>query len=310
MSNLDGTVAIVTGSATGIGLAIAKRMASEGANVVVADSGVNIAGEDADPSAAAIAAEQLGSGAMAFVEDLSNPLAAAELVQQTKQKYGRIDVIVNNAAILRDEFIFKSNPENWNAVLTNNLSAYFYMLNAATPILRQQAKADPAYEQGRIINITSTAGFYGNFGQSAYGSTKAGIFGLTRCVAHDMARSGITCNAVAPFAATRVTETIQAANDFQAEYKIRALKVSAAYVAQFINFLCLPRTKNITGQLFAVRGKEVFLFSQPRPTARTIQQLSMGKGLESLADAVEKNLQPHFLALETDLEAFNTEPLV
>ena len=310
MNNLAGTVAIVTGSATGIGLAIAKRLTSEGANVVVADSGVNIAGEDADPSAAATAAEQLGSGAMAFVEDLSNPHTASELVQQTKQKYGRIDVIVNNAAILRDEFIFKSNPENWNAVLTNNLSAYFYMLNAATPILRQQAKADPAYEQGRIINITSTAGFYGNFGQSAYGSTKAGIFGLTRCVAHDMARSRVTCNAVAPFAATRVTETIQAANDFQAEYKNRALKVSAAYVAQFVVYLCLPRAKNITGQLFTVRGKEVFLFSQPRPTAKTIQTLSAGNELESLADAVEENLQPHFLALETDLEAFNTEPLV
>ncbi|MBT06892.1 MAG: hypothetical protein CMM32_08280 [Rhodospirillaceae bacterium] len=310
MSNLDGTVAIVTGSATGIGLAIAKRMASEGANVVVADSGVNITGENPDPSAAAIAAEQLGPKTMAFVEDLSKPHAAAKLVQETKQKYGRIDVIVNNAAILRDEFIFKSNPENWNAVVTNNLSAYFYVLNAATPILRQQSKVDPAYDRGRIVNITSTAGFYGNFGQSAYGSSKAGIVGLTRCVAHDMARSGITCNAIAPFAATRVTETIQAANDFQAEYKSRALKVSAAYVAQFVCYLCLPRAKNITGQLFMVRGKEVFLFSQPRPTTKTIQQLSTKTGLESLADAVEKNLQPHFLALETDLEAFNTEPLV
>ena len=310
MNNLAGTVAIVTGSATGIGLAIAKRLTSEGAYVVVADSGVSIAGEGADPSAATIVAEQLGSGTMAFVEDLSNPHAAAKLVQQTKQKYGRIDVIVNNAAILRDEFIFKSNPENWNAVLTNNLSAYFYVLNAATPVLRQQSKADPTYERGRIINITSTAGFYGNFAQAAYGSTKAGIFGLTRCVAHDMARSRIPCNAVAPFAATRVTETIQAASDFQAEYKNRALKVSAAYVAQFVVYLCLPRAKNITGQLFTVRGKEVFLFSQPRPTAKALQELSAGKGLESLADAVEENLQPHFLALETDLEAFNAEPLV
>ena len=86
--------------------------------------------------------------------------------------------------------------------------------------------------------------------------------------------------------------------------------MSAAYVAQFVVYLCLPRAKNITGQLFTVRGKEVFLFSQPRPTAKTIQKLSAGNELESLADAVEENLQPHFLALETDLEAFNTEPLV
>ena len=125
-----------------------------------------------------------------------------------------------------------------------------------------------------------------------------------------MARSRVTCNAVAPFAATRVTETIEPANDLQEEYKKRALKVSADFVSQFVSYLCLPRTHNITGQLFAVRGKEVFLFSQPRPAAKTTQELSTEQGLENLADAVREKLQPHFLPLETDLEAFNTEPLV
>ena len=124
-----------------------------------------------------------------------------------------------------------------------------------------------------------------------------------------MARSRTTCNAIAPYAATRLTDTIDPANDSQAHYKNRALKLSAAFVAQFLCYLCLERAKTVTGQLFAVRGKEVFLFSQPRPTARTIQNASE-HSLNDLADAVEQDLRSHFFALETDLEAFNTEPVV
>jgi NAD(P)-dependent dehydrogenase (short-subunit alcohol dehydrogenase family) len=309
MTSLVDSVAIVTGAATGIGFAIAEHLVCQGARVVIADSGVSIDGQNPDPSAAREAAEKLGRGSVGFSEHLNSPQAAGRLIKQTRNQFGKIDILVNNAAILRDGFIFKTNPEDWDEVLTNNLSTYFYLLNAATPVLREQAKKDPTYSGGRIVNMTSTAGFYGNFGQSAYASTKAGIFGLTRCVAHDMARSRTTCNAIAPFASTRVTDTIEPANDSQTQYKNRALKISAAFVAQFVCYLCLERAKAVTGQLFTVRGKEVFLFSQPRPTARTIQDISE-HGLDNLADAVEQDLQPHFLALETDLEAFNTEPLV
>ena len=309
MTHLADSVAIVTGGATGIGFAIAKRLASEGAKIVIADSGVSIDGQNPNPSASRAAAEKLGGSAIGFSEHLNSPQAADRLIKHTRDQFGKIDIVVNNAAILRDGFIFKTNPTDWDDVVTNNLSTYFYVLNAVTPALREQAKADPAYNGGRIVNMTSTAGFYGNFGQSAYASTKAGIFGLTRCVAHDMARSRTTCNAIAPFAATRVTDTIEPANDSQAQYKNRALKLSAAFVAQFVCYLCLERAKTVTGQLFTVRGKEVFLFSQPRPTAKTIQNISE-HGLDNLADAVEQDLQPHFFALETDLEAFNTEPLV
>ena len=309
MTHLADSVAIVTGGAKGIGFAIAKRLASEGAKIVIADSGVSIDGQNPDPSSSRAAAEKLGGGAIGFSEHLNSPLAADRLIKHTRDQFGKIDIVVNNAAILRDGFIFKTNPADWDDVVTNNLSTYFYVLNAVTPALREQAKADPAYSGGRIVNMTSTAGFYGNFGQSAYASTKAGIFGLTRCVAHDMARSRTTCNAIAPFAATRVTDTIEPANDSQAQYKNRALKLSAAFVGQFVCYLCLERAKTVTGQLFAVRGKEVFLFSQPRPTARTIQNISE-HGVNDLANAVEQDLQPHFFALETDLEAFNTEPVV
>ena len=309
MTTLSSTVAIVTGGATGIGLAITKRMLQEGAKVVIADSGVSIDGQNPDSSVCTATAERLGDSCVGFSEHLNAPQAADKLIKQTLAQFGRIDIVVNNAAILRDGFVFKAKPDDWDAVVTNNLSTYFYLINAATPVLREQVKTDPSYNQGRIINMTSTAGFYGNFGQAAYASTKAGIFGLTRCVAHDMARSGITCNAIAPFAATRVTETIEPANDSQAEYKRRALKVTANFVAQFACYLCLEKSKEVTGQLFTVRGKEVFLFSQPRPIAKTLQDISEGS-LTKLAQAVEQDLKPHFLALETDLEAFNTEPLI
>src|SRR5690606_2266172 len=111
---------------------------------------------------------------------------------------------------------------------------------------------------GRIVNITSSAGVYGNFGQAAYASAKAALVGLTRVVAMDMARSGVTCNAVVPFAATRVTELIQPANDSQASYKERALKVPPSYVAELVSFLCSDRGAGISGQLLGVRGREVF----------------------------------------------------
>jgi hypothetical protein len=111
----------------------------------------------------------------------------------------------------------------------------------------------------------STAAFYGNFGQSAYAAAKAGMYALTRVAAHDMGRSGVTCNAVIPFAATRVTESIKPANEQQAAYKERAMQVPAVYVARFVSFLSTPEAKTISGQLFGVRGREVMLFSQPRP---------------------------------------------
>jgi hypothetical protein len=124
-----------------------------------------------------------------------------------------------------------------------------------------------------------------------------------------MARSGVTANAVAPFAATRVTESIKPANEGQAQYKARGLRVGADHVARFVSFLCAPAAQTISGQLFGVRGREVFLFSQPRPIARLAK--SDGDWTpEALAEAVACDLAPKFTALTTDLEEFNTEPLV
>jgi NAD(P)-dependent dehydrogenase (short-subunit alcohol dehydrogenase family) len=191
-------------------------------------------------------------------------------------------------------------------VIRTNLTGAQRLLGAATPAMREQAKA--GRPPGAVVNIVSTAGIYGNFGQAAYGAAKAGLIGLTRVVAHDLARSGIRCNAVAPFAATRVTESIKPANDAQAAYKATALKVPSVYVARLVAFLCSDKANSISGQLFGARGRELFVFSQPRPAARVIQP-SGGFALADLARELAA-LEPHFSDLVTDLEAFSGDPIL
>jgi NAD(P)-dependent dehydrogenase (short-subunit alcohol dehydrogenase family) len=306
-NSLIGRVALVTGGARGIGLAITRRLHASGASVVIADSGVSTAGNDPDPSVAEDVARELGTRAVAFTSDIATPEAAAAAIASGETHFGGIDLIVNNAAILRESFIFKANPANFDAVIRTNLGAAFYVLAAATPRLRDQAKAGRA--PGRIVNITSSTGLYGNLGQSAYASAKAGLLGLTRSVAMDMARSGVTCNAVAPFAATRVTESIQPASPAQAEYKQRALKVPTSFVADVVEFLCTAQAGYINGQLLGVRGREVLLFSQPRPIERCVRAEgdAGAGGLEAL---FQDHFRSKFSELTSDLEAFNTEPFI
>lgn len=305
--SLSGRVALVTGGARGIGLAVSRHLHALGASVVIADSGVSVSGDHPDPAVAPAVASELGQRAAAFTSDLSSPDAAAEAVALAVSRFGAIDLIVNNAAILRDSFIFKGNPMNWDRVLRNNLSTPFYVLAAATPHLREQAKN--GRPPGRIVNITSSAGLYGNFGQAAYASAKAGLVGLTRVTAMDMARSGVPCNAVAPFAKTRVTDMIQPANEAQATYKERALKVAPLFVAKFVAFLCSEAAEYITGQVLGVRGREVFLFSQVRPAEKLVAPDGSWTTPE-FANLFETRFRAKLTDLGTDLEAFNTEPVL
>ena len=305
--SLNGRVALVTGGARGIGLAVSRQLHALGASVVIADSGVSVTGDEPDPALAETIASELGERATAFSLDISTPDAAASAVALAVSNFGNIDLVVNNAAVLRDSFIFKAKPENWDRVLRTNLSAPFYVLAAATPHLREQAKKGRA--PGRVVNITSSAGLYGNFGQSAYGSAKAGLLGLTRVTAMDMARSAVTCNAVAPFAKTRVTDMIRPANDLQAEYRARALKIAPRFVAELVAFLCSEHAQHITGQLLGVRGREVFLFSQPRPIETLVAPDSNWTTPE-FAGLFNDRFRAKLTDMTTDLEAFNTEPVV
>ena len=312
MTGLEGRVALVSGGGRGIGKAIVEELHRRGAQVLIADSGAAIDGRGSDPSAAEQLAGKLGDRAQAFTASLASPGTAAAAIDICRTSFGGLDILVNNAAILRDAFIFKGNAADWEAVIATNLSAPFYLSNAATPLLREQAKASRGgspYGWGRIINIVSTAGFYGNYGQAAYASAKAGLMGLTRVVALDMARSGVTCNAIAPFASTRVTHIIQPANEEQAKYKERALRVSPEHVARFAAFLATPDAQNTSGQLFGVRGRELFLFGQARPRT-TVSSSATAWTDEELASVISRQLQPKFETLTTDLEAFNTEPIV
>jgi len=284
---LSGRVAIVTGGARGIGLAIVEDLIAHGAAVVIVDSGVSISGEPVEPRLADEVTKKYPDAA-AVCADIAEPGTAVEAVELALERFGSVDLVVNNAAILRDSLIFKADPEAFEAVIRTNLTGAYRMLAA--------------------VNIVSTAGIYGNFGQSAYGAAKAALIGLTRVAAHDLARAKITCNAVAPFAATRVTENIKPANDAQAAYKEKAMRVPATYVARLVAFLASPAAGAISGQLFGVRGREVFIFSQPRPVSRLLQPAG-GYDLDGFAAGI-RALEPYYADLITDLEAFSGDPVL
>lgn len=303
---LQGRVAIVTGGGRGIGRAIAQSLVTAGAQVVVADNGTSIAGDGSYPEIARAAVKELNDKAgarraLAFTESVASPGVAQQLVDLAVKTFGGLDIVVNNAAIRRDAPVFRAGPADWDAVIRTNLSAAFYLINAASAVMREQDRSacggSDGYHWGRIVNIVSSAGLYGKLGQAAYASAKAGLFGLTRVTAMDLQRSLVTCNAIAPFAHTRVTDTIQPANPAQAAYKERALQIGAAPVGALVAKLCGPAGDAITGQLLGVRGRETFVFSQPRPMARAL-------------DGDLQALSPAFAALDTDLEAFNTDPVL
>ena len=290
---LEGRVALVSGGGRGIGEAIAAVLHREGAAVVIADSGTGIDGFGADPGVASAAAAALGVRAAAFGESVASPSAARAAVDLAIRRFGGIDILVNNAAIRRDGFGSESDAGDWDAVMRNNLSAAYYLIAAAAPLMREAGKAGRGGGRwGRIVNIVSTPGLNGDDVPASDASAKGGLIALSRRAALVLAPDGITSNAVAPLASTRASAGIEPASEAEAKLRALALTLPVAPVGRFAAYLAGPAAAGITGQLFGVRGGELLLFSEPRPVAR----LLCGAG-EELADGVKRELAPHFTPL-------------
>src|SRR6266700_6788562 len=199
-------VAIVTGGGRGIGRAIAIALAREGAGVVVCDIGASLqgAGIDAGPAGSVVAEiKQLGGEAIASTLSITEPKNAEEIVKSALDAFGHVDILVNNAGILRDVIFHKMSWSDWSDVLAVHLNGAFNMSRAVAPLFREQGS-------GGYVHMTSTSGIVGNFWQANYMAAKLGVMGLSRGIALDMARFNVRSNCIAPFAFTRMIESIPA----------------------------------------------------------------------------------------------------
>jgi NAD(P)-dependent dehydrogenase (short-subunit alcohol dehydrogenase family) len=301
---LKGKVAVVTGAGRGIGREIALLMAHHGARVVVNDYGGSETGQGGSTTPADEVVQGIraaGGEALANYDSVATMAGGQRIVQAALDGFGRVDIVVNNAGILRDRMLFNMTEEEWDAVIDTHLKGTFAVTRAAAPRFREQ-------RGGRIINMTSTAGLVGNVGQANYAAAKMGIVGLTRVAALDMARYNVTANCISPFAWTRMIGTIPTETDTHRARVEKMKKMSPAHVAPLAVYLASDHAKDVTGQIFGVRGKELMLFGHIRP----IMRVHHGDGwtVERLAEIFPGTLHHHLVPLETSPQYFNYDPLV
>ncbi len=268
MSICEGRVVIVTGAARGIGRAHAELLAAEGAAVVVNDLGVAADGSGCSLAPAQAVVEAIvaaGGRGVANGDDIADFDAAGRIVQQALDAFGRLDAVVNNAGFVRDRMFVSCAPEEWDAVIRVHLRGHFCITRHATAHWRAQAKAG-AQVDARIINTSSGAGLLGSVGQSAYSAAKAGIAALTLVQAAELGRYGVTANAIAPAARTRMTEGPFAAMMAAPEGGFDVF--DPANVAPLVTWLCSPQSAAVTGKVFEVQGGELRLNNGWAPVAK------------------------------------------
>jgi NAD(P)-dependent dehydrogenase (short-subunit alcohol dehydrogenase family) len=262
MGLLDGKVAVVTGAGRGIGREEALVLASEGARVVVNDLGAGLHGEggaDAHPAeeVAALIREE-GGEAVVNRDDISTWPGGKGVVEQAIDTFGSLDILVNNAGILRDKMSFNMDESDWDDVIRVHLKGHFAATHHAAVYWRNRSKAGEDVS-GRIINTSSEAGLFGNAGQANYAAAKAGIASLTWVEARELNRYGVTANAIAPRARTRMTETIFGGDGMAAADGFDAW--DPKNIANVVAFLAAPASADINGQIFVVFGGNIYAMS-------------------------------------------------
>ena len=257
MGQFDGKVVAITGAGAGIGRQHALAFAKEGAKIVVNDLGGDRAGggkgsDAADKVVAEIKAA--GGDAVANYESVSTREGADSILWSALSKFGKVDVLVNNAGVLRDRSFLNMTDSDWDLVQNVHLKGTYYCSQAFGRQFKVQGKG------GRIINTTSMSGLVGNFGQGNYSAAKAGIYGLTRTLSIEFAKMGVTVNAIAPVALTRMTEDLQMFKGLSAE------QIGPQFISPAVLFLASEHAADVTGTILGVQGPKLFLYKMVETT--------------------------------------------
>lgn len=300
---LEGKVIVVTGAGAGVGKGIALEAARQGAKVIVNDLGVAIDGSGASSGPAQQTVDEIrafGGTAAANTESVADWNSAQSIISQALDLYGSIDGVVNNAGNLRDVIFHKMPQDDFDAVIEVHLKGSFNMSRAAAPHFKSE-------ETGSFVHMTSTSGLIGNFGQANYCSAKMGVVGLSKAIALDMERFNVRSNCIAPFAFTRMVNTIPTDTpEGMARMKVNQ-RLEAEKIAPFTCALLTDAAKDVTGQIFGVRNNEIYLFSQPRP----IRTAHSGDGwtVQSCLDVAIPMMKPSFYALDKSRDVFSWDPV-